>query len=137
MTKTVETDDAAIRATLQAYNDALNGGDTSAVLPLYTDDGIFMAPFSLSNIGIAAIRTAYDAVFRELDFDVVFTIHEVVLLSETYAFVRTGSAGRTTHTSTGLTTSEANQELFILRKTDGRWLIARYSFSPTQPPGAG
>jgi ketosteroid isomerase-like protein len=35
-----------------------------------------------------------------------------------------------------MTTSEANQELFIFRKDDdGVWRIARYSFSPTNPPG--
>jgi hypothetical protein len=32
---------------------------------------------------------------------------------------------------------KANQELFIFRKgEDGQWRIARYSFSPTNPPGA-
>jgi len=35
------------------------------------------------------------------------------------------------HHSTGKTTSEANQELFIFKKgDDGAWKIARYSFSP-------
>ena len=31
-------DEAAIRRVLAAYNDALNGGKTAAVLPLYTDE---------------------------------------------------------------------------------------------------
>jgi hypothetical protein len=32
---------------------------------------------------------------------------------------------------------KADQELFIFRKgEDGQWPIARYSFSPTNPPGA-
>jgi ketosteroid isomerase-like protein len=51
--------------------------------------------------------------------------------------VRTNSAGTTGHASTGRTTAEANQELFIFRKDgDGKWRIARYSFSPTNPPAA-
>ena len=34
--------------------------------------------------------------------------------------------------------AEANQELFIFRKDDdGAWRIARYSFSPTNPPAIG
>jgi ketosteroid isomerase-like protein len=41
---TIAQDDAAIRSVLASYNDALNGGKTDAVLPLYTDDGVFMAP---------------------------------------------------------------------------------------------
>ena len=128
-------DEAAIRTTMETYNAALNGGRTSAVLPLYTPDGIFMAPFSESHIGIDAVRAAYDRVFRELTFDVRFTIREVVEMSPQYAFVRTNSAGRTRHAATGKTTSEANQELFILRKDPGEtWRIARYSFSPTNLP---
>ena len=59
-------------------------------------------------------------------------------MSPTYAYVRTKSAGTTTHASTGKSTSEANQELFILKKgSDGMWRIARYSFSPTNSPAAG
>ena len=130
--------DAAIRHTMAAYNAALNGGKTEAVLPLYTSDGIFMAPFSQSNIGIDAVKTAYDQVFQELAFNVKFDIQELVVMSPVYAYVRTNSAGTTRHASTGKTTSEANQELFILRKgEDGMWRIARYSFSPTNAPANG
>lgn len=120
---------------MAAYNVALNSGKTAAVLPLYMPDGIFMAPFSSPNIGIEAVRTAYDEVFQQLAFNVKFDIEELVLMSPTYAYVRTNSGGTTRHASTGKTTSEANQELFILRKgDDGTWRIARYSFSPTNPP---
>jgi ketosteroid isomerase-like protein len=83
-----------------------------------------------------AVRKAYDAVFAELKFDVKFTIAELVLMAPNWAYVRTNSAGVTSHASTGKTTAEANQELFILKKSeDGEWRIARYSFSPTDPPG--
>ena len=75
---TVAKDESAIRHTMSAYNVALNGGRTAAVLPLYTPDGIFMAPFSESSIGIPAIKLAYDKVFQELKFNVKFTIREVV-----------------------------------------------------------
>jgi hypothetical protein len=35
----------------------------------------------------------------------------------------------------GKTLAEANQELFIFKKgDDGNWCMARYSFSPTNPP---
>jgi uncharacterized protein (TIGR02246 family) len=129
------SDEAGIRGTLQAYNAALNGGKTQAVLPLYTQDGTFMPPYSRSAIGQDAVRGAYDAVFRELEFNVRFDVAELVRMAPAWAYVRTNSAGTTLHHSTGKTTSEANQELFIFRKgDDGRWRIARYSFSPTNPP---
>jgi uncharacterized protein (TIGR02246 family) len=128
-------DKAGIESTLAAYNKALNGGETSAVLPLYTEDGVFMPPYSQSAIGRDAMRNAYDNVFKELKFNVKFNIAELFQMAPTWAYVRTNSAGTTAHSSTGKTTSEANQELFIFKKgDDGRWRIARYSFSPTNPP---
>ena len=128
---------AGIEKTMGAYNAALNGGDTASVLPLYADDGVFMAPYSHSSVGKDAVKLAYDHVFSELAFDVKFDIAEIVQVAPDWAFVRTNSAGTTLHHSTGRSTSEANQELFILeRGADDRWRIARYSFSPTNPPNA-
>ena len=128
-------DEAAIRGVLGRYNDALNGGKTAAVMPLYADDGVFMPPYSQSAVGKAAVERAYNAVFDELKFHVKFTIAELVVMAPTWAYVRTNSAGATDHHSTGKTTAEANQELFIFKKgDDGQWRIARYSFSPTNPP---
>jgi uncharacterized protein (TIGR02246 family) len=130
------TDESDIRSMLTAYNTALNGGETSMVMPLYTEDGVFMPPYSQSAVGQQAVRSAYEAVFQELKFRVKFNVAEIVVIAPTWAFVRTNSAGTTDHRSTGKTTAESNQELFILRKDrDARWRIARYSFSPTSPPG--
>ena len=133
--ETIAREDAAIRTVLASYNDALNGGRTAAVLPLYADDGVFMPPYSQSAVGKGAVEKAYDAVFDELKFNVKFVIAELVVMAPTWAYVRTNSAGTTGHHSTGRTTAEANQELFIFRKGDDcEWRIARYSFSPTNPP---
>jgi uncharacterized protein (TIGR02246 family) len=135
MSVKVANDGAAIRNVMAAYNDALNGGKTAVVLPLYTEDGVFMPPYSQSAIGKDAVRKAYDAVFEELKFHVKFNIAELVVMAPMWAYVRTNSAGTTDHHSTGKTTAEANQELFIFKKDDdGKWRIARYSFSPTNPP---
>jgi len=131
----VAEDEAAIRRVMASYNDALNGGKTAAVMPLYADDGVFMPPYSESAFGKAAVERAYNAVFNELRFHVKFTIAELIVMAPTWAYVRTNSAGATDHHSTGKTTAEANQELFIFKKgDDGQWRIARYSFSPTNPP---
>jgi ketosteroid isomerase-like protein len=74
-------------------------------------------------------------VFEELQFDVKFTIAELVVMAPNWAYVRTNSAGTTFHRSLGKKLAEANQELFIFKKgDDGKWRIARYSFSPTNPP---
>ena len=134
---TIARDEAGIRDTMAAYNAALNGGKAGAVLPLYTEDGVFMPPYSQSAVGKSAVATAYDKVFEELQFDVKFTIAELVVMAPDWAYVRTNSAGTTFHRSLGKKLAEANQELFIFKKgDDGKWRIARYSFSPTNPPAS-
>jgi uncharacterized protein (TIGR02246 family) len=130
-------DETAIRSVMASYNDALNSGSTGAAMARYAEDGVFMPPYSQSAVGKEVVRKAYDAVSAELKFDVKFTIAELVLMAPNWAYVRTNSAGVTSHASTGKTTAEANQELFIFKKgEDGEWRIARYSFSPTNPPGS-
>ena len=129
------SEEGAIRAVMASYNGALNNGSTEAALALYAEDGVFMPPYSQSAVGKEAVRKAYDKVFQELKFDVRFTIAELVVMAPGWAFVRTNCAGTTGHASTGKTTAEANQELFIFKKGgDGKWRIARYSFSSTNPP---
>jgi ketosteroid isomerase-like protein len=96
-----------------------------------------MPPYSDSAIGKDAVKVAYDKVFEELKFNVKFSVSGLVQMAPTWAYVRTNSAGTTAHRSTGKTTSEANQKLFIFKKgDDGEWRIARYSFSTTHPPSA-
>ena len=130
-------DDAAIRATMMRYQDALNAADTARVLPLYEPDGVFMQPYGPSSVGTAAIRDTYNRDFEQFRLDVRFDILEIVRTGPRWAFVRTSSAGTHTVNSTRHVSSEGNQELFILhRQPSGTWLIARYSFSPTKPPSA-
>ena len=124
-----------VTALLAKYNEALNASSTDAVMPLYAEDGVFMPPYSQSAVGLAAVRKAYDAVFKAITLNVKFTIAEIVELGPGWAFARTNSAGTTTDHATGAKSAEGNQELFVLKKDDdGSWKIARYSFSPTNPP---
>ena len=130
-------DEAAIRGGMSSYEEALNASNTAAVMPLYTEDGVFMPPNNPSAVGKAAVRQAYDAVFKAITLHVKFTIAEVVVMSPEWEFVRTNSAGTNKINATGATSAEGNQELFIFNKgEDGKWRIARYSFSTTNPPPA-
>jgi len=125
----------AIAALLADYNEALNASNTNAVMPLYAEDGVFMPPYSPSAIGSTAVRKAYDAVFKAITLNVKFTIAEIVDVGPGWAFARTNSAGTTTDHATGSKSAEGNQELFIFKQDqNGAWKIARYSFSPTNPP---
>jgi uncharacterized protein (TIGR02246 family) len=125
----------AVAEALAAYNDALNSSDTSAVMPLYLEDGVFMPPYSSSAVGTEQLRKAYDSVFAAIKLTVKFNIVEIIEMSPEWVFARTNSAGTTLNHATGKASAEANQELFIFRKDgDGKFKIARYSFSTTNPP---
>jgi uncharacterized protein (TIGR02246 family) len=129
------SNELAVAEVLAAYNNALNSSDTNAVMPLYMEDGVFMPPYSPSAVGAAAVRQAYDAVFAAIRLTVKFDIAEIVEMSPEWVFARTNSAGNTLNHATGKTSAEGNQELFIFRKdSDGKFKIARYSFSTTNPP---
>jgi uncharacterized protein (TIGR02246 family) len=128
------TDEAAIRAVMSSYEAALNASSTEAAMPLYTEDGVFMAPNNQSAVGKRALRQAYDAVFKAITLKVKFTIAELAVMAPRWAYVRTNSAGTQKINATGATSAEANQELFIFQKgDDGQWRIARYAFSTTNP----
>jgi uncharacterized protein (TIGR02246 family) len=128
------TDQDAIGTTMSSYEAALNASSTDAVMSLYTEDAVFMVPNNESAIGKAAVQWAYDAVFKAITLKVKFTIAELVVIAPQWAFVRTNSHGTQRINATGATSVEANQELFILKKgDDGRWRIARYAFSTTNP----
>jgi uncharacterized protein (TIGR02246 family) len=126
--------ESAVAETLSAYNQALNSSDTNAVMPLYAQDGVFLPPYSPSAVGLAEVRKAYDAVFAAIQLTVKFRIAEIVEMSPDWVFARTNSAGTTLNHATGTISKEGNQELFIFRKEkDGKFRIARYSFSTTNP----
>jgi uncharacterized protein (TIGR02246 family) len=134
MSASTSVDEAAIRSVMSSYEAALNASSTEAAMPLYTEDGVFMAPNNQSAVGKAALRQAYDAVFKAITLKVKFAIAELVVMAPGWAFVRTNSAGTQKIKATGATSAEANQELFIFKKgDDGKWRIARYSFSTTNP----
>jgi uncharacterized protein (TIGR02246 family) len=131
----MNANEKAVADVLAKYQDALNNSDTNAVMRLYADDGVFMPPYSQSAVGAAAVRQAYDAVFKAIKLSVKFSVAEVVEMDPNWVFARTNSAGTTTINATGAKNAEANQELFIFGKGgDGSWKIARYSFSSTNPP---
>jgi uncharacterized protein (TIGR02246 family) len=119
---------------MSLYESALNASSTEAAMPLYAEDGVFMAPNNQSAVGKASVQQAYDTVFKAITLKVKFTIAELVVMSAQWAFVRTNSTGTQKINATGATSREANQELFIFNKgDDGQWRIARYSFSTTNP----
>ncbi|GEM_PF-1723295 len=121
-------DSNEIEALLKGYEGVLNASDVDGVLELCTEDGVFTAPNNPSVVGIEQVEAAYTAVFQAIDLKVEFDIVEIEAISDDWAFARTNSTGMTTIKATGDKVAEGNQELFVPRKVDGDWKIARYGF---------
>ncbi|MFB3090128.1 MAG: SgcJ/EcaC family oxidoreductase [Gammaproteobacteria bacterium] len=113
---------------LFTYRDALNASDVSKVLPLYTEDGIFMPSGAPTSIGTEQVKAAYEFVFSNIQLSIEFYIDEIIVNGE-YAFARTTSKGSTLIHATGETVPEENRELFVLQKENGYWKIDRYMFN--------
>ncbi|UPL02648.1 hypothetical protein LCI18_013582 [Fusarium solani-melongenae] len=54
-------------------------------------------------------------------------------MSPEWAFARTTASGTKTMKATQESEPHSNQELFIMKKEEGEWKIARYAFSTMKP----
>jgi uncharacterized protein (TIGR02246 family) len=124
---------AAITAVLKSYREALNASDIEGVVRLYTDDAVLLPPNAPSAVGIKAVREAYTGIFQAIDIDLSFKIAEVNVVAPNWAFLRSTSNGVVTNLANGAQIPSSNHELFVLHKSQGRWKIARYSFSSVLP----
>lgn len=122
------TEKSAIEKLLFSYRDALNASDVNKVLPLYSNDGIFMPSNAPSAIGQEQVKAAYEFVFSQIQLNIEFYIDEIVVHGD-YAFARTTSKGTTLIHANKQTVAEENRELFVLKKANGQWKIARYMFN--------
>ncbi len=127
----MKTTQKAIEQVLFAYRDALNTSDVTKVLPLYAQDGVFMPTGFPTSIGQGEIKASYTSIFEAIQLNIEFFIDEITENGD-YAFARTSSKGTTLIHANGLTVPEENRELFVLKKENGVWKIARYMFNKTK-----
>src|SRR5437867_11259607 len=123
-----------IEQVLKSYERSLNASDVGGVVQLYTDDAVLLAPEAPSAVGIKAVRNAYTGIFQAIALNITFEIAEVKLLSPEWAFLRSNSKGVVKILANGAQVPGSSQELFVLHKSQGRWKIARYSFSSVLQP---
>ena len=124
---------AAIESLLKSYEKALNSSDAASVLELYTEDGVFMPSEAPTSVGKEAVEGAYNFVFSQIKLNIEFTIEEIEI-EGSLAIARTISKGTVEVLAAGITAPEENRELFVLKKKNGKWKIARYIFNKTAPP---
>ncbi len=120
-----------IRALLKTYENLLNAGDAARSAACYTSDGVFI-PAGLPTVVGAAMADAYAGLFKALRLNITFTIDELVVASQEIAYALTHSHGTQTVLATGTAGVESNREMFIFRRENGSWKIARYMFNMPQ-----
>lgn len=121
---------------INVYQNALNTSNVEAALSVYGSEPVFMAQHMEAFVGRAAVESAYEHIFQVIKLNVVFTVHEIVSMGDDLAYARTTSSGQTEILAGNKTVKEANNELFIFRKEQGRWKIHRYLFATSNPPAA-
>ena len=122
-----------ITAVLHAYGAALKSRNVEDAVALYTADGVIMPPHFTASAGTQALRESYTRIFATIQLVIKFDIDEVVVMSPEWAFARTTAEGTKTMLATQESEAHSNQELFIVKKEDGQWKIARYAFSTMKP----
>jgi uncharacterized protein (TIGR02246 family) len=129
----VSSDIEAIAAVLHTHQEALNTSSTDEAVQLFTRDGVCMPQHAQSFVGIDNVRKAYEGFFEKIKFNIELEIKEILPTAPDWAFARTNSKGTTIIEGRG-EEPEANQELYVFQKVCGKWKIARYCFSTTNPP---
>lgn len=127
-----DNNNSKIQTLVSQYESALNGSNVNGVLKLYGKNPTFMPQHAPAQVGRAAVKQAYENVFKAINLNVKFTTHEVEVLGDT-AWARTSSAGKTKILVNNVVVNEGNNELFIFKKEDGNWKIHQYLFSTNQP----
>jgi len=124
----VQNEQTQIEQLIGKYIEGINGSSVDILLPLFTQDGVFMAPDVPTMNGHDQIRAFFNRAFTAIKLDAKIYFDEVVT-TENDAYARTHSLVNVTMLEKNETHIEENRELFICRKDDGRWKIARYMFN--------
>lgn len=102
-------------------------------MDIFDAEGVLLQPDCPPSVGISNLKKSYEALFALVDHDVTFDIQEIEVVPNTdWAFGRTICTGKCTFRDTGVVQPDAVQTLFVFKRVEGMWKIARYSFSPTK-----
>lgn len=120
------TDEESIRQLVQTWIDATKAGDIDTVLSLMADDVVFLVTGHTPMVGKQAFAEAARIQSGEglPEFDGTSEIQEIQVLDD-WAFMWTNLSVTVTPPGDGPTMTRAGHTLSVLRKENGRWLLAR------------
>jgi uncharacterized protein (TIGR02246 family) len=117
------SDEQQIRDLVATWMVATKAGDTESVLSLMTEDVVFLVP-GAAPFGKQKFAEAMKPSGPRPRFDGRSEIEEVRVMGD-WAFIRTRLSVEITPPGGGAVHKRAGHTLSVLRKVDGRWLLAR------------
>jgi uncharacterized protein (TIGR02246 family) len=130
----MNSDESEISNLISTWMAATKAGDIETVLGLMTEDVVFLQPGQRSMIGRAAFAEAAKAMAgKGLQFDGRSEIQEIKVVGD-WAFTWTKLTVISTPAG-GQSTTRAGFTLSVLKKENGKWVLARDAnmLSPATP----
>jgi uncharacterized protein (TIGR02246 family) len=120
-----QRDEQEIRELVSAWMDATKAGDIEKVLPLMSDDMVFLMPGQppMGKAGFAAAARAH-AGKDTPNVNGTSEIQEITVLGE-WAFMWTKLTVVVTPTGGGPSMTRSGHTLSVLKKCQGKWVLAR------------
>lgn len=125
----------AIKAVNKAWNDNYAAGDAAAVIALYADDAVVLAPGYATASGRDAVRALIEADVagaKAAGISLNISPDSKVDMSGDVAW----QTGTFTVTDASGATVDTGKYLSVLRKKDGKWSLIRDAWNSDTPPPA-
>lgn len=126
--KSQNSDKSEIEKLIQNYQEVLNSSDVNAIIALYTENAVLLPNAAPTADGLNQVKQTYEYVFENFTYTLKFTVLEIETIGNT-AYVRSNSSGNVHIKASGETVTDQNRELFILKKQNDTWKIARYMYN--------
>jgi uncharacterized protein (TIGR02246 family) len=120
----MENDEQEIREVVESWLRESKAGNTARVLPLMTDDVVFLVAGKPPMRGKDAFAAAQAQFTERFQMDAFSEIHEIRVFGD-WAYIWTSLRVVSAPRQGGESIERSGSTLSILRKESGRWLLAR------------
>jgi ketosteroid isomerase-like protein len=118
-------DVAAISELRKQFQERINAGDVTTAMTFFTDDAIYLQPGTDAVTGNAAIHALWQGTTDAVDVVINYRVTELEV-DQDMAFLIGDVSFQGTPRSGGDTATDEGRYVWILRRGDSGWKIARY-----------
>lgn len=122
-----QADVSSVRAAVEGLIAADNDEDLNRVLGFYADNAVLLTPAGDDVVGSKAIRSHYEQLFTDVDFEIQLIIDEIVVSGE-WAIVR-GTNDVAATTTNGTSRVRSKFLMSLRRQSSDIWRVAHLMWS--------